>query len=78
MADKAGAYDLAVSARGEGGKLSVAVNGGAAGSTIATPAGAAWTTVRLSKVALLAGRNTVMLRSSGAAVQVRDLSIKPQ
>ena len=77
VVDKAGTYDLAVSARGEGGKLSAAVNGGAAGAVIATPASAAWTTVRLSKVNLLAGRNTVVLRANGAAAQVRNLSLKP-
>lgn len=78
VADKAGTYDLAVSARGEGGKLSASVNGGAAGSVVATPTGAAWTTVRLLKVALLAGRNTVVLRADGAAAQIQALSLKPQ
>jgi len=75
VVDKAGTYDLAVSARGEGGKLSAAVNGEAAGATVTTPA--AWTTVRLLKVNLLAGRNTVVLRANGAAGQVRNLSLKP-
>ncbi|MEJ2816778.1 cellulase family glycosylhydrolase [Caulobacter sp. CCG-8] len=74
VVDKAGTYDLAVSARGEGGKLSAAVNGEAAGATVTTPA--AWTTVRLLKVNLLAGRNTVVLRANGAAGQVRNLSLK--
>jgi len=75
VVDKAGTYDLAVSARGEGGKLSAAVNGKAAGATVTTPT--AWTTVRLLKVDLLAGRNTVVLRANGAAAQVRNLSLKP-
>jgi hypothetical protein len=75
VADKAGTYDLTVSARGTGGKLSAAVNGEASDAPVATPAGEAWATVRLPKARLLAGRNVVVLRSNGAAVQVRTLSI---
>jgi hypothetical protein len=76
VADKAGTYDLTVSARGAG-KLSAAVNSEAADVAVTT-AGAAWTTVQLPKARLLAGRNTIVLRSNGAAVQVRSLSPKPQ
>ena len=75
VADKAGTYDLMVSARGTGGKLSAAVNGDASDAPVATPAGEAWATVRLPKARLLAGRNVVVLRSNGAAVQVKTLSI---
>jgi hypothetical protein len=76
VADKAGTYDLTVSARGAG-RLSAAVNGEAADVAVTT-AGTAWTTVQLPKARLLAGRNTIVLRSNGAAVQVRSLSLKPQ
>jgi len=73
VADKAGVYEVTAWARGEG-KLSVAVNGEAAGRAVAA-AGAAWATVPLAKIRLLAGRNTVVLRSNGAAVQVRGLNV---
>jgi len=76
VVDKAGTYDLTALARGEGGKLSAAVNGRTPSADVATT-GAAWSTVRLSKAALLPGRNTVVLRSDGAAVQVKTLSLKP-
>ena len=77
LADKAGVYDLTVLARGAGGKLSAAVNGEAAGAPAATSAAMAWATVRLPRVTLQAGRNVVVLRSGGAASQVKTLSIKP-
>jgi len=74
VADKAGAYDVTVSARG-GGRLSVAVNGSPASEPVVTSAGAVWTTVRLSQARLLAGRNTLVLRSNSAPAQVRSLSL---
>jgi len=77
VAGRAGTYDVTALARGEGGRLSVAVNGGTPSAGAATT-GATWSTVRLSKAALLAGRNTLVLRSDGAAVQVRSLSLRPQ
>ena len=73
--DKAGSYDLTASARGEGGRLSVAVNGGEPSAT--APSGAAWASASLAKVTLQVGRNTVVLRSHGAAVQVKALTLKP-
>jgi hypothetical protein len=78
IVDKAGTYDLAVSARGEGGRLSATVNGGTPITGVPTPAAPTWATVRLPKVALMTGRNTVVLRSNGAGVQVRTLSFGPQ
>jgi hypothetical protein len=75
VADKAGTYDLTVSARGEGGKLSVAVNGGAASASVPKATGSGWAAVRLPQIALQAGRNVLVLRSDGAATQVRALSI---
>lgn len=78
VADKAGVYDVTVSARGAGGKLAVAVNGGAPSASVETAAGADWTAVRVPRVALQAGRNVLVLHSNGAAAQVRALSIAGQ
>jgi aryl-phospho-beta-D-glucosidase BglC (GH1 family) len=78
VADKAGTYDVAVSARGEGGKLSVAVNGGETSAAMATLNGTAWADASLARVTLQAGRNTVTLRSNGAAAQVKALRFKPR
>ena len=76
VADKAGTYAVTLTTRaaGEGGKLSVAVNGGP-GSDGLVPSGTAWAGLRLPGVALMAGRNVVVLRSNGAAVQVKTLEI---
>jgi endoglucanase len=74
LANEAGVYDLTVSARGEGGRLSVAVNGQAPGTAVVTPSGSGWASVRLAKVALQAGSNIVVLHSDGAPVQVQALA----
>jgi hypothetical protein len=77
MADKAGTYDLTVSTRtaGAGGRVSAAVNGEAANGRAPVTAGAAWTQVALGKVTLLAGRNTVVLRSDGGAILVKTVRL---
>jgi len=78
VADAAGTYALAVSARGRDGRLTAAVNGGPAGQPVVTPGVTDWAAVQLPDVTLQRGRNILVLRSSGAAVQVRDLSLKPR
>jgi aryl-phospho-beta-D-glucosidase BglC (GH1 family) len=78
VVEKAGAYDLTLTTRasGEGGKLSVAVNGDGRGAGAAVPVGGAWRTVRAPSISLQEGRNTLVLRSSGTATQVRSLGIQ--
>ena len=80
VVDKAGTYDLTASARAasEGGKLSATVNGGAASAAVPVASGAAWAEVRLGRVALLAGRNTVVLRSDGGPAMVKTVRLAPR
>ncbi len=76
VADKAGAYDLTVSARGEG-QASAAVNGEAAGVAVAT-AGAAWTAVQPGEGAPDGGaehRGVAVERRGGSGP--KSLALKP-
>ena len=79
VADKAGTYTLTLTARaaGDGATLSVAVNGEAARPSIKAPSGSAWSNVAVPAVALMTGRNVVVLRASGAAAQVKSLRFRP-
>jgi hypothetical protein len=69
---------VSVRAATEDGKLSATVNGGPVGGAVAVPASAAWAEVRLGKVALLAGRNTLVVRSDGGAALVKTVRFAPR
>ncbi|MBO9709988.1 MAG: hypothetical protein J7521_17445 [Caulobacter sp.] len=78
--ETAGEYDLSLSARASGAGASVSAEIAGAGVTplVAVPSGAAWSTIKMGGLALHEGRNSLVLRSNGAAADVKTLSIRPR